>query len=88
MAANVALAGGYWGPGEPPLNEPAESYRLEIWDGDILKRSLDLAAPAYLYSAALQTADFGALPSAIGLRVGQIGAGGLPGLMTEMTISL
>jgi hypothetical protein len=86
------IGGDFWGPGEPPLNEPAEAYRLEIWDmsvsGGVLKRSLELAAPVYLYSAALQTADFGGLPGAIGLRVGQIGADGLPGLMTEMTISL
>jgi hypothetical protein len=82
------IGGDFWGPGEVPLNETGEAYRLEIWNGAILKRSLDLYSAAYAYPAALQTADFGALPGAISLRVGQIGADGLPGLMTEMTISL
>lgn len=82
------LGGDAWGAGEPPLGEAAESYRLEILDGAAVVRSVTAAAPAFLYTAADQTADFGAPPASLRLRVAQIAASGAPGLNKELTITL
>lgn len=84
-----ARAGGdNWGPGEPPLGAPVESYRLEILDGSIVKRTIACAAPSHVYETGDQTADFGAPPSSLRLRVAQIGENGQPGLNKELTITL
>jgi len=83
-------AGGlYWGPGEPPLGEPAERYTVEILDGaGLVRRAVESSAPEWVYSAAAQSADFGAPPANLRFRVGQIGADSMPGLKTEATIPL
>jgi hypothetical protein len=80
--------GDNWGPGDPPLGAPAESYVLDILDGDDLKRSVNVANPTYLYGAAAQIADFGAPPASLRLRVAQMGENGAPGLNKELTITL
>jgi hypothetical protein len=82
------LDGDTWGPGEPPLGAVAESYVLDILDGDDLKRSVNVANPAYLYGAADQITDFGAPPASLRLRVAQMGENGAPGLNKELTITL
>lgn len=83
-----ARAGDSWGPGDPPLGTPAESYVLEILDGSTLKRSATVTTPSYRYESAAQTADFGVLPSSLRLRVAQLGESGAPGLNKELTITL
>jgi hypothetical protein len=95
-SADVALTwmrcaradGDAWGEGEPPLGEPAEAYRLEILSGLTPVRTVETAVPSYLYSAAHQTADFGAPPLSLAIRVMQLRATGAPGLKTELTIPL
>ena len=79
--------GDFWGPGEPPLDLP-ESYQLQILNGALVKRSVTVSSPAYAYSVADQTADFGAPPASLRLRVAQTGASGALGLNTELTILL
>jgi hypothetical protein len=81
------LGGLAWSAGEPPLGEPSERYQIEILNaaGAVVLRTAETSAPTYLYSAADQIADFGALPASLRLRVAQIGANGLPGLKTEST---
>jgi hypothetical protein len=44
---------------EVPLNEEREAYRLDILDGAILKRRVEVTSPAYHYTAAAQLADLG-----------------------------
>ncbi|MEQ1618827.1 MAG: glycoside hydrolase/phage tail family protein [Terricaulis sp.] len=84
-----ARAGGdSWGPGEPPLGAAAEAYLLDILDGAIVKRSLNLTQPAYIYTAGEQSADFGLLPASLQIRVSQLGQDGATGLKTELTITL
>jgi hypothetical protein len=83
-----ARSGDHWGAGDPPLGAPEESYRLHILDGEILKREVVVAASSHLYAAADQTADFGAPPASLRLRVAQIGADGSSGLNKELTIAL
>lgn len=80
--------GDYWGAGDPALDVPVEAYQLEILSGAALVRTLTPATPAYLYSAADQTADFGAPPASLHLRAAQLDAAGAPGLNTELTIAL
>jgi hypothetical protein len=67
------IGGDGWGA-EPPLHEEREAYRLDIHDGGAVRRSVEVGAPAYLYGAAEQTADFGALPDALTLGVAQLSA--------------
>jgi hypothetical protein len=83
------VGGDAWGAGEPPLGAQTEAYLLEIVDGTgAVKRSVVVTAPAYLYSATDQTADFGALPGSLRLRVAQLDDRGATGLNTELTITL
>jgi len=80
--------GDAWGPGEPPLGAPAENYQIEILDGAIVKRVAATSSPSYLYTEAAQTADFGAPPASLQLRVAQMDGAGAPGLKNQLTITL
>jgi hypothetical protein len=83
------IGGDAWSAGEPPLGAPAEAYLLEILDGGgAVVRQLTVAGPSYLYATGDQTADFGAPPGSLRLRVAQIGENGATGLNTELTITL
>ena len=55
-----SLAADAWNTGDVPMAEDSESYLVEILDGATVKRSLTVAAPSALYTAAQQTADWGA----------------------------
>ena len=55
-----ALAADSWEAVEVPLAEDAEAYVVEIMDGAVAKRSLTTEAPSVLYTAAQQSADWGA----------------------------
>jgi hypothetical protein len=70
-----------WQAVEIPLDEPFERYRIDILDGETIRRSAEIDAPAFTYVAAEQMADFGGLPGQIEIRVRQLGrkvAEGLP----------
>jgi hypothetical protein len=70
------IDGDGWEAPEVPLGEAAELYQLEILDGlggDVL-RSIDLGAPSFLYTAAMQTADFGSPQWNVAIRVTQMSA--------------
>ena len=55
-----SLAADTWGAGDVPLAEDSEAYALDILDGSVVKRSLTTATTSALYTAAQQTADWGA----------------------------
>jgi hypothetical protein len=83
------VGGDAWGPGEPPLGAPSEAYQLDILDGGgAVVRSVTSAVPSFVYSAADQTADFGAPPASLRIRVAQISESGATGLNSELTITL
>ena len=82
------MGGDAWGPGEPPLGAPTEGYVLEVLGGGEIVRSESVAFPSFVYSAADQTSDFGALPPSLHIRVAQLGESGATGLNTELTITL
>ncbi len=83
------IGGDSWGPGEPPLGEPAESYLLEVLEGGgAVVRTAEALSSPFIYTAAQQSADFGAPPASLRLRIGQIAASGALGLNKELTIPL
>jgi len=55
-----SLAADTWGAGDVPLAEDSESYEVDILDGLTVKRTLQVATTSALYTAAQQTADWGA----------------------------
>ncbi|WP_245516761.1 phage tail baseplate protein, partial [Methylobacterium segetis] len=64
-----------WEPVEIPLDEAAESYRLDLYaaDGRLL-RSLAASQPSLLYPSADEAADFGGPQREIEVAVAQVGA--------------
>ncbi len=66
-----ALAADSWGGLEVPLAEEIEAYEVEILDGATVKRVLSTATTSAVYTAAQQTADWGAPP--LGMLKGQLG---------------
>jgi hypothetical protein len=55
------------------LGETAEEYELEIMNGGSVVRTVTgLTSPAYSYSAANQTSDFGSGQSSLSFRVYQL----------------
>ena len=81
-----ALSADSWVLNEVPMSEASESYDLEILSGATVKRTLTVATPAALYTAAMQTADFGGPVTSLSVRIYQIGAlgRGVP-LVTTLT---
>jgi hypothetical protein len=55
-----ALVADAWEQVEVPLAEDLESYDVQILDGAVVKRTLTSTTTSVLYSAAQQTADWGA----------------------------
>ncbi|MEG1028783.1 MAG: phage tail protein, partial [Brevundimonas sp.] len=60
----------------PPLAENEERYTLRIMNaaGTVIVRTVDLTTPAFTYTAAMQTADFGAPVTSLRWRVAQVSA--------------
>jgi hypothetical protein len=74
------FGGDSWELVEVPLNEEREAYRVEIYDGAILRRSIDLAASAFVYTASDQAADFSGPASDFTVRIAQLSGIAGPGL--------
>ena len=70
------ISGDSWSLTEIPLNEASEAYVLEILNGPgtAIKRSVALSTPAFVYTAAMQTADFGSLRTTLKVNAVQISA--------------
>ena len=67
--------GGVWADDtDVPLNEESERYEVDILGGSAILRTIAVTGPAAIYTAAQQTADFGALQPAIALKVYQLSA--------------
>jgi len=61
-----------WGTLESPLDHAPERYRLTIMDGITAVRVLDSGASPFIYAAADQVSDFGALPAGFSFSVAQL----------------
>jgi hypothetical protein len=79
------IGGDSWQGVEVPLGEDGERYQLEILAslGGAVKRSVETTSPSYLYTAAMQTADFGAMQWNVSIRVAQISPSYGPGVASE-----
>jgi hypothetical protein len=72
-----SLAADSWGAGDVPLAEESEAYEVEILDGATVRRTIEVATTSALYTAAQQTADWGALlgpGDTLAIRIFQLSA--------------
>lgn len=63
---------GGWGPAEMSSDIVPERYRVQVFDGGVLRRSVEVDAPATVYALADQIADFGSPPANFGFSVAQV----------------
>jgi len=82
------IAGDGWGGEDIPLDEDVEAYRLQILDGETVRRTANLASNGFIYTASMQEADFGGPLTTIVFRVRQKGSRVALGIAAEATISL
>ena len=71
-----SLAADNWNAAEVPMSEAGESWQVDILDGAVVKRSLTASTTSVVYSAAQQTADWGApldAGASLDIRIAQIG---------------
>ncbi len=80
------VGGDSWDLAEVPLGEESEAYAVEVLAGATVKRSVTVGAPAWLYPAADETADFGGPQAAIRLRVRQASRAAGPGRAAETLV--
>jgi len=73
---------------EVPLGEEVEAYSLDILAGAVVKRSVTLPSPEYLYPNASEIADFGAEQSSITIRVRQNSLAVGPGAPMTATVPI
>lgn len=66
------IGGDSWDSVDVPLAEETERYEIDILDGTTIKRTLASITPSITYTAAQQTADFGAPQPSIDLAVYQL----------------
>ncbi|KQV43510.1 MULTISPECIES: glycoside hydrolase/phage tail family protein [unclassified Rhizobium] len=78
----------HWLDGDIALDEAQERYRIDILDGDSVKRWGESSGPAFVYSAANEVADFGGVQAAISFRVRQVGAKVALGVAARATVNL
>lgn len=76
-----------WTQANAPLEHAPEAYVVTIRDGVETVRTIEAASPAVTYTAAEQTADFGALPEAFSFTVAQVSPVLGAGLTAEGTFN-
>jgi hypothetical protein len=64
--------GDAWDIENVPLSEDSEKYHLQIMNGAVMLRSFNPVQPQQLYTAAQMTADFGAVPTSLSVKVAQL----------------
>jgi hypothetical protein len=78
---------GAWTAMEVPLDAAPEAYVVSVLAGSAPVRTLSATAPAAVYAAADQIADFGVLPAAFTFTVAQVSPTLGPGLAAEGAFS-
>jgi hypothetical protein len=74
-----------------PVAEDAEAYELEILDGPggtVLRTETGIASPSFVYTTAMQSADFGGAQTELTFRVYQISAQVGRGFAGEGTVDV
>lgn len=79
------LGGDSWQGLEVPLGEDEERYQLDVLDapGGAVLRTVEVTEPTYLYTAAMQTTDFGSTQFNVPIRVAQVSPVYGPGVAAE-----
>jgi hypothetical protein len=68
-----------------PLDAAPEAYRVTIYEADEIRRTIETAAPATVYAAPDQLADFGAAAPGFAFEVAQLSAELGPGAAARGT---
>ncbi len=68
------IGGDSWDAPDVPLNEEREAYEVDVMNGAAVVRTLSVSAPAAVYTAAHQIADFGAEQTSVTVRICQMSA--------------
>lgn len=68
------IGGDSWAEGDVPLSEESERYEIDVLLGASVKRTLNSTVTSVAYTAADQTADFGALQPSVSIAVYQMSA--------------
>ena len=70
-----SLAADSWVLTYVPMSEASETYDLDIMNGGTVARTnIGLSTPTFIYTAAMQAADFGGPVNSLSIRLYQIGA--------------
>jgi len=77
-----------WEGDDVPLDEDVEAYRLQILDGAAVVCTASVSGPAFVYTDAMQSADFGASQNEISFRVRQKGSRVALGIAAQTTVVL
>ncbi len=77
-----------WDATDIPLDEPLERYRVEILEGPVVRRVREVAEPRFIYAAAEELADFGAVQATLFVRIRQIGRAVPLGIPAHATVAL
>lgn len=80
------LGGDGWEPLDVPLGEEAERYEIDILAGATVRRTIAATAPAVVYPAADELADFGSAQTALSLTVVQMSAAVGRGFARTVTV--
>lgn len=78
------IDGDSWQGLDAALGEEREAYLLEIMDGSAAVRSAVLTSPSFVYTAAMQLADFGAPRWNVAIRVAQLSTAFGPGTPAQI----
>jgi hypothetical protein len=76
-----------WGIAEPALDVTPERYRLQVFDGTTLMRTIETSSAGATYTLAEQVTDFGGAAGAFGFMVAQVSPVLGPGQIGEGTYS-
>ncbi|UVC10358.1 glycoside hydrolase/phage tail family protein [Rhizobium sp. TH2] len=82
------IAADGWEGDEIPLDEDVEAYQVEILNGGAPVRTVSANAPSFLYTSAMEIADFGGPQTVISFRVRQKGGKVALGIAAEANIEL
>lgn len=80
------ISGDSWEQVEVPLSEDSETYEVDVMDGATVKRTISATTPAATYTAAQQTADWGAPQASYTVRVYQMSASYGRGAVASVTV--
>ncbi|WP_176440294.1 baseplate megatron protein TIM-barrel domain-containing protein [Boseongicola aestuarii] len=78
------IDGDFWEPGETPLGEAREAYRVRVRVGGVVRREVTVVTPSWVYSAVDQLSD--SISGAFVVEVAQISDRFGPGLFGKVSV--